>query len=40
MLNNSVDKPQKNSYSRETDTTKVPNVSDRYHMLVHDTTML
>ena len=39
MLPKLVDKPQKNRNSRETDTTKVPNLSDHHHMLVHDTTM-
>ena len=39
MLPKSEDKPLQNPYSRETETTKVPNLSDHHHMLVHDTNM-
>ena len=39
MLPKSVDKPQYNRYSSETETKKVQNLSDHNHMLVFDTTM-
>ena len=40
MLPKSVDKnPQQNRYYSETETTKVPNLSNHHHMLVYDTNM-